>query len=306
MGYNMKFRTPAVSLIRQENGYSGMLKHIELCGRVSYKSEERITEDSYQKFIDMLCTKGHKSPLEHGTVYLTIPKQIEGFVEECDVVLHSKYAECVTDDDFYYVTTNYRVVEPLGSDFIGQFWSLPTKHVKRVTLKVVCSRGVGYEAVRHRLMSFTQESTRYCNYSKDKHGNELMFILPSWIDDIKPGESFSEEMLAPEKLVTMMLSGKQAKSPKTMILISSHICAEKSYLELLKLGCKPEEARDVLPNGLKTEIVLTGTIPQWKMFLELRSKRYGAKGVHPDMVVVADDIYHTLVAEGLIEEKEQV
>ena len=290
----MKYVKSRVEIIQQGNSVEDMFRHIEQCGRISYKSEDRITEDSYGKFISMLEEKEHLSVLEHGTVYLTIPKNVDCFVEECAKVLDSCYAHVEQDDENYYVTTNYRVVHPYGMEFLKTFWSDMTEHVARVTIGVTCSRGVGYELVRHRVMSFTQESTRYCNYSKGKFDHQLTFIIPSWITDLKDGEQFTKADLEPDKLIKSMLSVEDSKSPKTMILTSGHICAEECYMQLLSLGCKPQEARDVLPNGLKTELAISGTIPQWKHLLHLRSAKCGAVGVHPDTVKVADAIYEAL------------
>ncbi len=299
----MQFVQASVNLEPQPAGFGGMMKHIELCGRVSYKSEDKINEESCQKLLKMLTERGHTSPCEHGTVYLTIPNTDE-FKSEIESLTKLKYTDVVSDDGHTYITTNYRVIlqNEISLDLVGKFWSEPTKHIRRVTVRVICSRGVGYEAVRHRILSFTQESTRYCNYSKDKHDNCIKYIIPSWIEDIKNGETFTVEDIAPEKIVKDIL--EQKHSAKTMVLISNHVCAEQAYMELLNLGCTPQEARDVLPNGLKTELVITGSVPQWEHFLSLRSPAYGAKGMHPDMAVIGDYIYYALVSAGYIQEKE--
>lgn len=300
----MQFVNVSTNLMPQPSGFDGMLKHIELCGRVSYKSEDRITDESCHKFIQMLAERGHTSACEHGTIYLTIPNTDE-FKQEIEAMLKSKYTDVIIDSDNVYVTTNYRVIinSHIPMKFLESYWSEPTKHIRRVSVRVICSRGVGYELVRHRVMSFTQESTRYCNYSKDKHGGCLKFIIPSWIDDIKDRETFSVEDVEPEKLVETILKGRHTS--KTMVLASTHVCAEKAYMELLNLGCTPQQARDVLSNGLKTELVITGTIPQWEHLLSLRSPAYGAKGMHPDIAVIGDSIYYALVSAGYMKEVEK-
>lgn len=298
----MQFVQASVNLETQPADFDGMMKHIELCGRVSYKSEDKINEESCQKFLKMLIKRGHTSTCEHGTVYLTVPNTDE-FKSEIELLTKLKYTDVVSDDGHIYITTNYRVVlqNNISLDLVGKFWSNPTKHICRVTIRVVCSRGVGYELVRHRVLSFTQESTRYCNYSKDKHGGCIKYIIPSWIDDIENGETFTVEDVSPEKVIKNIL--EQKRSAKTMILVSNHVCAEQAYMELLNLKCTPQEARDVLPNGLKTELVITGSIPQWEYFLSLRSPVCGAKGVHPDAAVIGDYIYYTLVSAGHIKER---
>ena len=131
------------------------------------------------------------------------------------------------------------------------------------TFKFICDRGVSHELVRHRC-SFAQESTRYCNYSSEKFGREIQFIKPSTFDswDEKAQKEFINQLE----------------------------CAESSYLYLSDLGLSPQQARAVLPNALKTEVVMTAPVYQWKHFFDLRSK--GTTGApHPDMKVVADMAY---------------
>ena len=120
------------------------------------------------------------------------------------------------------------------------------------SIKFICDRGVSHEIVRHRVASFAQESTRYCNYSKDKFGNELTFIRPCfWEENTHEYFSWCESM------------GN----------------AEKGYFELLKLEATPEQARSVLPNSIKTEVVMTANLREWRHFLKLRT----AQAAHPQM-----------------------
>ena len=165
-----------------------ILQKLERCGRVCYKSEDKITEGSAEKFIGMILKSGHESVLEH----------------------------------------------------------------EKLTVKFICDRGVTHEIVRHRIASYSQESTRYCNYSKDKFGNELTFIRPCfWADD-------SDEYAV----------WKQAMED-----------IEKIYVKLISLGAKPEEARSILPNSLKTEIVCTMNLREWRHFFRLRT----AERAHPQI-----------------------
>ena len=120
------------------------------------------------------------------------------------------------------------------------------------SIKFICDRGVSHELVRHRMASFAQESTRYCNYSKDKFGNELTFIKPCFFE-----------------------KGEQ----KYNIWAISMERAEKTYFNLLSVGCTPEKARSVLPNSIKTEIVMTANLREWRHFLKLRT----AQAAHPQM-----------------------
>ena len=112
-----------------------------------------------------------------------------------------------------------------------------------ISVRFICDRGVSHELVRHRLASFGQESTRYCNYSKNKFGNELTFIKPCFWD---------EDTIKYDRWETAMRQ------------------AEANYLELIWLGAKPQEARSVLPNSIKTEIVMTMNIREWRHFFSLR------------------------------------
>ena len=129
------------------------------------------------------------------------------------------------------------------------------------------------EFVRHRVFSFAMESTRYCNYGKDKFGNELTFIIPTW---------YAED----------------PKNDKECCMNSEFelTCeeCEKSYLRVLSWGGKPQEARQYLPFSLKTELVMTGFESDWKHFFSLRSPKAGATGVHPDAAYLADMLYDKL------------
>jgi len=123
---------------------------------------------------------------------------------------------------------------------------------EKVTIRVICDRGVSHELVRHRIASFTQESTRFCNYSKGRFGNEITVIKPCfWNDDSKEYKIWKNAMEN----------------------------AEKTYMELIKLGAKPEEARSVLPNSLKTEIVITMNLREIRWMLNLRC----SPRAHPQM-----------------------
>lgn len=168
-----------------------ILKNIEIAGRTCYKSEDRITEDSSHKFVQMLLGRQHESVIEH----------------------------------------------------------------QSISVKFICDRGVSHELVRHRLASFSQESTRYCNYSKDKFGNELTFIKPEWLTNKKETDS----------------------DVRTFVLLLEH--CEASYFKLLELGWQPQQARAILPNSLKTEIVVTANLREWRTILKQRT----STAAHPQM-----------------------
>jgi len=165
-----------------------ILKRIEQCGRVCYKSEGKTTDDSAEKFVTAIIKRGHESVLEH-----------------CSF-----------------------------------------------TVKFIVDRGVSHELVRHRIASFSQESTRYCNYSNDDFGSEITVIEPYFLDKHTAGYGGWE------------VACRQA---------------EKAYFELLNWGCSPQEARSVLPNSLKTEVVMTCNLREWRHFFKLRT----ASAAHPQM-----------------------
>jgi thymidylate synthase (FAD) len=170
-----------------------LLKNIETYGRICYKSETNITENSADAFIRRIIASGHESVIEH----------------------------------------------------------------EKITVKIICDRGVSHEIVRHRIASYSQESTRYCNYSKDKFGNELTFIKPCFWNNEDSDEYKLWENLCQQ--------------------------AEDTYNKMTTLGVSPEKARSILPNSLKTEIAVTMNLREWRHFFKLRTS---AKA-HPQMREIA-------------------
>lgn len=189
---------PKVEIIDMAD-YSDILRKIEKIGRVCYKSEDRIQNDSAEKFIAGIITRGHESVIEH----------------------------------------------------------------ESVSVKVICDRGVTHEIVRHRVASYSQESTRYCNYSKEKFHSQISVI------DISTG--FSYDM------------GNPVDYQKYEIWREAMENAEKSYFRMIEAGASPQEARSVLPNSLKTELVMTMNLREWRHFFKLRL----ANGAHPQMKEVS-------------------
>ena len=291
----MKLIKPSFTILHQAPGLEGVYKQIELAGRTCYKSEDKITEDSTQAFVDRMIASGHGAMLEHGTVYLmTKTKSVNYYIHpedgECEEYnplekyYQNKYSYINDDDTNLYVTTNLRVLIENGWMDDLKYICEPTEyHEKRVCVKFICDRGVSHEFVRHRVFSFAQESTRYCNYSKDKFGNELTFIQPCY---------FNEEELAkygPYHLVS------RNKSPESIFICSLNN-AEKDYLTLIESGWKAQEARAVLPNALKTELVMTGFATDWLHFFELRC----ASNAHPQARELAIPLYEEFLNQKLI------
>jgi len=187
----MKIIQPSFEIMENING-NEILKSIERCGRICYKSEDSITDSSAHGFIGRIIKSGHESVIEH----------------------------------------------------------------EKVTVKVICDRGVSHEIVRHRIASYSQESTRYCNYSQNKFGRELTLIKPCFWE---------------------VGSTEYAIWEQSMQII------EDNYNKLIDEGAKPEEARSILPNSLKTEIVVTMNLREWRHFFKLRT----APQAHPQMREVA-------------------
>lgn len=140
-----------------------------------------------------------------------------------------------------------------------------------------------------RVFSFAQESTRYCNYSKDKFGNSVSYIIPSWLKLVEGDYLVLEDNGILDTPMGVLPFTKVDQS--TLVFIAGLSEAEVRYFELLNSGWVPQQARSILPNSLKTELVMTGTIEQWKEFFKLRSPLYGATGAHPQAAELADKLY---------------
>lgn len=294
----MKLIKPSFEIWEQPSGLEGVYKQIERAGRICYKSEDKITEDSAKPFVDRMIKSGHRAMLEHGTVYLKVFNVIENS-ELIDKYKSNKYSVVKEGTEVYNchgdilygsckcITTNYRVLVENGWLDDLKYICKPTEfHEKRITVHFVCDRGVSHEFVRHRVMSFAQESTRYCNYSKDKFGNELTFIQPCWLDDERL------KLYGPYHTV---IRDKSLES----IFIASLNNAEKDYIDLIDLGWKPQEARAVLPNSLKTELVVTGFVSDWNHFFDLRAR--GTTGApHPQAKELAEPLMKEFIARKYI------
>jgi len=195
----MKIIEPSVELVDDFDAVA-IMKKIEWAGRVCYKSEGNIKDDSAEKFIRGIIKRGHESVIEHAAI----------------------------------------------------------------SFKIICDRGITHELVRHRIASYSQESSRYCDYSAGKFGGELTFIKPCfWSEDDENFQLWKETMTQ----------------------------LEKNYLAMRALGAKPEEARSILPNSLKTEIFVTMNLRELRHFLKLRT----APAAHPQMRQIALKIFKILV-----------
>lgn len=262
----MKLIKNKIELLPQGNGLWGIYEQIELAGRTAYKSTDKIEYDengrskTAKAFVDKMVELGHGSPLEHGTVYLKFP-----FGRGADMMYGLlNYTSVKKDpnilDSQVYVTTNYRVLVENNLLDDLEYLCEPTEfHEKRITFRLTCARVQADSFIRHRVFSFLMESTRYCNYSNDKFDNQIQVVEPVKWDE------YAEEQF---------------------IFLSSWNKAEKDYLELINSGVKSEDARDVLPLQLKTELIMTGTESQWQDFFKLRISEHA----HPDAKYIATEI----------------
>ena len=244
----MKLIKPSVEWLPQEPTLEGAKKIIEIAGRTCYKSEHLITEESSEKFYNRMLGYGHGSVLEHGTIYLKLDRITQE--KEIEVYEDNPFSRLTYVAGYVYVTTNLRVIEENRLQNDLEYICEPTKyHDKRYTFRIITSRIISQQFMRHRVFSVSQESQRYCNYSKGKFDNEIQFIYPIWYKNC---------------------------SKKAIELYENHMLnTEKTYFGLLEEGLLAEDARDALLNGVKTEFIYTGFKSGFVgNFHELRSSKH--------------------------------
>lgn len=307
----MKLIESSVQIIEEKDPY----KMIELAGRTCYKSEDKITENSAKEFVDRMIKLGHGAMLEHGTIYLNVPEQTytetledefgkfnnpnNGLVDRYRKNKYSKVNSVAADEELrkkypkvrpfklthHYITTNLRVIIENGWEKDLEWQCEPTEHhEKRITAKFICDRGVSHEFVRHRVFSFAQESQRYCNYSKDKFNNELTFIKPTWLDIPTGDYTYWDGDWCDIDNMKIQLPSDNGVADNFLWCLNN---AGMQYRLLINKGLKPQEARGVLPNATKTELVMTGFESDWEHFFSLRC----SSKAHPDAKKLADELY---------------
>lgn len=264
-------------------------KHIEYCARISYKSQDKITDTSYEKFVNMLESRGHDRPLEFGTVYLSRTSQKEDNMEWLDKYAYNPWSKFSFGNgstringelrNTVYVTTNYRVIKEHHWEDDLQYLCEPTEyHHKRYTVHMILDRGVMDEFRTHVGLSHLAESTRYVNYSKKKFGSELTFIKPCWLDDEKL------KLYGPYHTII------RDKSPES-IFIANLNNVERDYLDLIKLGWTPQQARSVLPLSIKSELISCGFKDSWENFFYRRD----APDAHPMAQEIAKPMHQKFI-----------
>ena len=266
---------------------SGIYKHIEKCTRVAYKSEDKITENSAASFINKLIIMKHLAPMEFGTVHFKIPTTLfKTFIEDliyCNLY-NKEWLKYKAVDSYIYFTTNYRHWLELEKkvSYIREYFDSEDNeyYPKRYTVKLITSRAVSHEVVRHRTMSFIQESQRFVNYSKAKFNNEVTFIKPCWLA-IKEG-TYTEKDYRDD-----FYTNNSTEHDLMIHLLT----AEATYFKLLKKNWKPQQARVVLPNSTKTELYMCGFKEAFEHFFELRDNKI----VDPQMYDLAHPIHQEFI-----------
>lgn len=300
----MKLIKSSFEILEQAPGIKGVKKQIELAGRTCYKSEDKITDTSCEEFVNRMVNSGHGAMLEHGTVYLQIPFEYIDVSYKLEIPIvedlvskytENKYSQCVTINNVAYITTNYRVLVENGWLDDLQYQCEPTEHhEKRITVKFICDRGVSHEFVRHRVFSFAQESTRYCNYSKDKFGNEVTFIIPNWVNHIEYDKYYGIPYNNACAIIRPLENNTEALAHYYYFYALRY--AEDHYFKLLNLEWTPQQARTVLPNSLKTELVMTGFALDWLHFFQLRCH----STAHPQARELAVPLKEEFIKKGYI------
>ena len=307
----MKFDKPTVEVIPcpsaiVEDGHA-LLAHIERCGRIAYRSENKIGEGTAIPFIHKIIESGHTSVLEHSEIclmmsdevgrdlfdttrilmeadgfqsYLTVLKIVDGYMAYGNVRAWMDLVKAAAVRKVVPGAITAQLMNTQPHIFMPEFLGVPditarvnaegvTVHTpvstdpqKRVTVIIQCDRGVSHELVRHRVMSFTQESTRWCNYGHSRFGKGLVFESPEDCAYV-PWEPMANVSFA-------------------------KVCSigETEYLSMINAGVMPQIARAALPNALQTRLAMTGTVHQWRAFFKLRT----AADAHPQMREIARKI----------------
>lgn len=301
----MKLVTPSFEIWNQESGIEGIYKQIERAGRVCYKSEDKIAEGTAKVFTDRMISSGHTAMLEHGTVYLLVDiSSYCNFSWEKSVgfYMDNPYSRVVEIEiDEWAITTNYRVLVENDKLDDLQYLCEPTEyHERRTTAHFNLQIAISREFNRHRVNSIAEQSTRYCNFGKDKFGG-VNISIPSWVSENMIDLSRFEGWSLPtfDELKREYFSKDPCEvsaddwGPVEWWIWSNYM-AEESYLKLLELGRKPQEARVVLPLDTNTELVHTAFISDWGHFFELRDDKQHA---HPDAYFMAHGLHSVMMPD---------
>lgn len=325
----MKILTSNAELVQQEPGLVGAYKQIERVGRACWASENYITEHSYKTFVEGLMEREHNAPLEHGTIYLVYiigsPVYDPYYIVHTDdiqffkrnpyskvVEKHFDIAAQAKDSEWmyefvaqygpstaYFITTNLRVIVEnfdikIREKILGHSVMNPyPEHEKRITIHFTCQRAISAEFNRHRKDSIMERSSRYCNFSKDKFGNEIGIVKPDWVIENIPNLNFME-------YVEALNNYGNGEWSKFDYWVFANLACEWCYMNLINLGTKPEEARDILPMDLQTELYHTAFISDWIHFFKLRAWVSKGNKPHPEAMKLARQVFDKFVELKLV------
>ena len=287
----MKLIKQSFEILEQKDfTIKGIKQFVERCARVSYKSEDKMTDTSYEKFVSMLVKRDHARPLEFGTVHLKmILPDFQGFMNSLLTlgILNDIWIKSTYVGDVIYITTNYRYYLDITKHLpnVREYFTEEDNeyYPKRYTVHMILDRGVMDEFRTHVGLSHLAESTRYCNYSKDKFNNEVTFVIPSWCNSLVEG---SKQEYSPFEI-----NGDEVE------FMNALQNAQNSYLSLLKMGWTPQQARSVLPLGIKSELISCGFEDAWENFM----RRRDASDAHPMAQEIAKPMHKEFIERGFID-----
>jgi thymidylate synthase (FAD) len=285
----------------------GIKKHIERCARVSYKSEDKITDTSYEKFVNILESRGHDRPLEFGTVHLKMSTAQFKCLQTL-LLMNKVYNDywikynIIDTEDNCYITTNYRYYMELcrydrGISEYLDFSDSPF-YPKRYTIHMILDRGVMDEFRTHVGLSHLAESTRFVNYSKKKFGSEITFIKPCWLN-IPEGEynhcimvSKNSSDIRVECVGSDEIGKYYNIGEDEGLFLNSLVQSELTYLNLINnRKWTPQQARSVLPLSIKSELISCGFKDAWENFF----KRRDAPDAHPMAQEIAKPMHQKFI-----------
>ncbi|MGI6233427.1 MAG: FAD-dependent thymidylate synthase [Prevotella sp.] len=285
----MNIIKPSFEIWEQEPGEQGIYRQVERAGRVCYKSENHQTADSAWPFCERMIKSSHTAMLEHGTVYLTLDGNDGEQRKVADHYRTNRFSRVKESGGKFFVTTNFRVLVENGWTDDLRFLTPPSpEHELRVTVHFTTQIAITREYNRHRVNSMAEQSTRYCNYSKEKFGSEIAVCLPEWVREAQEASPTNNA----DQQSFMDLAAKVADGSATDLenWRFANLAAERSYLNLIAAGRRPQEARVVLPLDTLTELVHTAFITDWLHFFDLRA--LGTTGApHPDAKALAAPLY---------------
>lgn len=281
----MNLINPSFEILEQPAGLDGIYKMIEIAGRTCYKSHDKITADSAKGFVNRMIESEHGAMLEHGTIYLKLSDGLVRGIQTCDEIFYkyklnpySRYTTSRIETENKtiitgYVTTNLRVLVENGWMDDLKYLCEPTEyHEKRYTVRFISDIHFYKDTTRHRVFSWAIESTRLCNYIKEKFGSSVSFLTPIWLKDDEKDE-FEEDL-------------------KTI---------ESIYFKWINKGWQPQQAAYFLIQGTKAEIVMTGFASDYIHFFDLRSETAKTGKAHPTIIELVEPLKQEFIKRNYIE-----